>query len=219
MINTKLVIFDLDGTLLNTIDDLAQSVNSVLQKYDYPTHSVEKYKSFVGNGVNKLIERAVSKELCTKELVERLQADFMEYYAQHGKDNTKPYHGIMELLNELRSHGVTLAVASNKHHTATIELINHYFGSTIFSVVYGKREGTSPKPDPTIVFDIIEKCGVTAAEVFYVGDSSTDMQTAHNASVCSVGVTWGFRTRQELVEHGAKHIINSPIELLNLIEF
>lgn len=216
--NIKLVIFDLDGTLLNTIEDLTSSVNYVLKKHEYPTHSVEQYKYFVGDGITKLIERAVPKELCTAELVAKLQSDFVEYYAIHGKDNTKLYDGIMELLSELKNRNVMLAVASNKHHPATIDIINHYFSDDTFSLVYGKREGVDPKPDPTIVHDIIRQSGVVARQVLYVGDSSTDMQTAQNALVCPVGVTWGFRTRQELDSHGARYIIDSPMELLSLID-
>lgn len=218
MIKPKLIIFDLDGTLLNTIDDLAQSVNFVLEKYNYPIHGVEQYKHFVGNGITKLIERAMPESQRTAELISKLQADFVDYYALHGKDHTRPYDGIMELLNELRGRGITLSVASNKHHQATMELIDHYFGRDRFSVVYGKREGTRPKPDPTIVFDIVRECGVSIAEVIYLGDSDTDMQTAQNASVLSVGVAWGFRTQQELINHGAKYIIKTPKELLSLIE-
>lgn len=213
---TKLVIFDLDGTLLDTIEDLAVSINYVLEKSGYPTHSVEEYKYFVGNGVIKLIERALPEEFCTTELIARFQADYISHYAEHGRDNTAPYHGIPELLDELKGRGVTLAVASNKHHPATVELIEHYFGTETFAVIYGKRDLVEPKPDPTIVLDIMRQCGVTPAEVLYVGDSSTDMQTARNASVRAVGVTWGFRTQRELEEHGATYIIDSPMELLRV---
>lgn len=215
---TKLVIFDLDGTLLDTIDDLALCVNHVLQERGYPTHSTEQYKYFVGNGVRKLIERALPAELCTAELVASVQEDFFNYYADHGRDNTKPYSDIAELLAELSGRGITLAVASNKHHSATVELIEHYFGRDTFHTIFGKREGRRTKPDPTIVHDIIAECGVAADKVLYVGDSSTDMLTAANASVCSAGVTWGFRSREELEEHGANYIINSPLELLKVIE-
>lgn len=216
--NPKLVIFDLDGTLLDTIDDLALSVNHVLQKRGYPTHSTEQYKYFVGNGVKRLIERALPAQICTEELVASVQEDYFIYYADHGQDNTKPYPGILKLLKELKKRDIALAVASNKHHRATVELIEHYFGIDTFCTIFGKREGCYPKPDPTIVHDIIKECGVAKEYVLYVGDSSTDMLTAANASVCSVGVTWGFRMREELEEHGANHIIDSPLELLDLIE-
>lgn len=212
----KLVIFDLDGTLLDTIDDLALSVNHVLQERGFPTHSTEQYKYFVGNGVKKLIERALPAEFCTEEIVASIQKDYFAYYADHGRDNTKPYPGITELLKELSKRGITIAVASNKHHSATVELVEHYFGRNTFCAIFGKRDGFNPKPDPTIVYDIIKECGITTNEVLYVGDSSTDMLTATNASVCSVGVTWGFRTRDELRQHGANHIIDSPLELLKL---
>lgn len=218
MKDIKLVIFDLDGTLLNTIDDLAQSVNHVLQLNGCPVHGLEQYKCFVGNGITKLIERAVPVERCSDQFVAKLQAEFVEYYAVHGRDKTTLYEGVSELINGLKSRGVMLAVASNKHHKATVELINHYFCDDVFSVVYGKREGVNAKPDPTIVYDIIERCGVLSGEVLYVGDSGTDMQTAQNSSVCAVGVTWGFRTREELEENGANYIINSPIDLLDVIK-
>lgn len=215
--NTKLVIFDLDGTLLDTIDDLALSVNHVLQERGFSTYNTEQYKYFVGNGVKRLIERALPAELCTDELVASVQEDYFAYYADHGRDNTKPYPGITELLKELSKLGITLAVASNKHHSATVELVEYYFGTETFCTILGKREGFSPKPDPTIVHEIIKECGVETDEVLYVGDSSTDMLTATNASVCSVGVTWGFRTRDELEQNGANYIIDSPLELLDLI--
>lgn len=216
--DAKLVIFDLDGTLLNTIQDLANSINYVLEKHNYPTHSVEKYKYFVGNGVKKLIERALPQESQGAEIVNKLQEDYVAHYALHDKDTTVPYNGIVELLNELKSRGKILAVASNKHHQATVELTQHYFGADTFSVVYGKRDGVEAKPDPRIVFDIIGQCGVSAAQVLYIGDSNTDMMTAQNASVCSVGVTWGFRTREELQTHNANYIIESPMELIELID-
>lgn len=215
--NVKLVIFDLDGTLLNTIDDLALSVNHVLKKRGYPTHSIEQYKYFVGNGVTKLIERAIPKELSTPELVRSIQDEYVEYYAQHGKENTTPYQGIEELITKLTDSGIDIAVASNKHHSATIEIIEYYFGKNTFCIIFGKREGYHPKPDPQIIYDILKECGVTKDEVLYVGDSNTDMTTATNASVQSVGVTWGFRTREELQQSNATHIIDSPIELLNII--
>lgn len=215
---TKLVIFDLDGTLLDTINDLALSVNHVLQKQGYPTHSVEQYKYFVGNGVEKLIERALPADRCTEELVSWVQEAYFAYYADHGQDHTKPYQGIMELLGELSKRDIALAVASNKHHSATVDLIEHYFGKNTFCAILGKRKECQPKPDPTIVYDIVKMCGVTNDDVLYVGDSGTDMLTAANASVCSVGVTWGFRTRDELEQHGANHIIDSPMELLDLTD-
>lgn len=212
----KLVIFDLDGTLLNTVEDLANSVNYLLQKYGYPTHTIDQYKYFVGNGITKLIERALPIEAKTDEIVAKFQAEFVIYYSQHSKDNTAPYDGVIELLKELKNKGLILAVASNKHHPATVELIEYYFKDT-FAIVYGKREGVQPKPDPTIVFDIVKQCGFSTDEILYVGDTSTDMLTAKNASVRSVGVTWGFRPQQELEENGATYIINAPSQLLDLL--
>lgn len=214
---TKLVIFDLDGTLLDTIDDLATSTNHALRRNGYPEHELSEYPFFVGNGVYKLIERALPAEARNDETVRRLREDFVEHYTLHNADLTRPYPGIAELLGELQKRGVLLAVASNKYQEATRKLIARYFGERTFASVFGQREGIAPKPDPTIIGDILHETGIAPADVLYVGDSGVDMQTAARGGLRSVGVTWGFRPRAELEANGAVHLIDKPEELLELL--
>ncbi len=214
---TKLVIFDLDGTLLNSLQDLAASTNYALRQHGYPTHELPAFRYFVGNGINKLLERALPEKERTHENMLKIREDFMAYYAEHKADFTAPYDGICELLKTLKRHHVLLAVASNKYHAATRELIPEYFGEGLFDFVYGQREGIPVKPDPTIVFDIMKEAGGSKEEVLYVGDSGVDMQTAVNSGVTSVGVTWGFRDRKELQENGAQYIADEPYEIMKWV--
>ena len=212
------VIFDLDGTLLNSLEDLAASTNYALRQHGYPEHELPAYRHFVGNGINKLLERALPEAVRTEENVMKVREDFVAYYSIHKADFTAPYAGITDLLGELKRRGVLLAVASNKYHAATVELIPEYFGKGVFDFVFGQREGIPIKPDPTIVFDIIKAAGVNKDEVLYVGDSGVDMQTAVNSGVTSVGVTWGFRDRKELLENGACHIADRPSDILEIMK-
>lgn len=213
----KLVIFDLDGTLLNTIADLAAATNQALQHYGYPTHDTEAYRFFVGNGINKLFERALPEDERTKENVLKIRSRFVPYYDEHNADLSCPYPGIPELLSVLQQEEIMLAVASNKYQAATRKLIAHYFPAINFVEVLGQREGIPAKPDPSIVHDIIAKAGVKKEEVLYVGDSNVDMQTAHNAGVTAVGVAWGFRPRRELEALHPAYIIEKAAELLSLL--
>ena len=177
----KLIIFDLDGTLLNTIADLAHSTNYALNKLGYPTHDVEKYNFMVGNGINKLFERALPEGEKTEENVLRVRKEFIPYYDIHNADDSRPYPGISALLSYLQSAGIQIAVASNKYQAATEKLVAHYFPEIHFTAVFGQREGVNVKPDPTIVFDILKLADVRKEDVLYVGDSGVDMQTAANA--------------------------------------
>lgn len=211
---TKLVIFDLDGTLLDTIDDLATSTNYALQCAGYPQHDLLAYRYFVGNGINKLIERALPYDKKTESEVARLRKDFVEYYGAHMSDHTKPYDGIVSLLEELQSRSIMIAVASNKYQEATRTLVAKFFPQIQFSAIFGQRNGIAPKPDPTIVFDILQIAGVGKDEVLYVGDTNVDMTTARNSGVRSVGVTWGFRPQLELEESGANFIVHRPEDIL-----
>lgn len=213
----KLVIFDLDGTLLNTIADLAASTNFALGKLGINAHPLESYPTFVGNGIRKLFERALPVTLRTPEMVEKVREQFMPYYDVHNADLTTIYPGISELLKTLQEKGIQLSVASNKYQSATEKLIQHYFPDIHFVSVLGQREGIPVKPDAGIVMDTLKAAGVTAEETLYVGDSGVDMQTATNGGVESVGVTWGFRPLSELESNGAQHIINQPDELLKLL--
>lgn len=213
----KLAIFDLDGTLLNTIDDLGHAANYALEKNGYPTHSIASYPFFVGNGVRRLIERVLPEDARTVNIVDRLLVHFKEYYNEHNTDFTVPYQGIPELLNKMSAHGVAIAVASNKYQQATEKLINHYFPNISFVAVEGQKDNVPVKPDPSIVFEILSKAKMPKADTIYIGDSGVDMETARRACVDSVGVTWGFRPEKELIESHADNIVNSPSEIAALV--
>ena len=195
----KLIIFDLDGTLLNTIADLAQSTNHALQALGYPTHPESAYNFMVGNGINKLFERALPEGEKSEENVLRVRKEFVPYYDVHNADKSRPYPGIPELLEQLQEKGMILAVASNKYQSATVKLISHYFPNV--------------KPDPTVVHDILDITRISREDVLYVGDSGVDMQTAANAGVTACGVTWGFRPRTELEEFHPAHIVDNATDI------
>ncbi|MDR1372939.1 MAG: HAD family hydrolase, partial [Dysgonamonadaceae bacterium] len=171
----KLVIFDLDGTLLNTLNDLAESTNYALSQQNFPTHPVEDYKFFVGNGINKLFERALPEGENTAENMLRIRHDFLSYYRKHNTDYTTPYPGIPELLKQLQLRNILPAVASNKYQEATDKLVTHYFPQVSFVKILGQREGVAPKPDPAVVNEILASVPVSRDEVLYVGDSGVDM--------------------------------------------
>ena len=217
MHNIKLAIFDLDGTLLNTISDLAHSANFALQQNGFPGHPIEAYNFFVGNGINKLFERALPENEKTEANILRIRKSFIPYYDEHNTDYTKPYEGICELLMTLQSKGYMLAVASNKYQAATEKLIKKLFPDISFTAIFGQREGVQIKPDPSIVYDILKIANVTPKETIYVGDSGVDMQTASNSGVFSIGVTWGFRPRKELETAGADYIADCTTEILNIM--
>ena len=213
----RLVIFDLDGTLLNTIDDLATSVNHVLSLHGYPLHEVERYPDFVGNGIDKLLERAMPEYARTTENIALVKQDFVAYYNEHSTDLTRPYTGIEELLTALKERGVMLAVASNKYHEATLSIVAHYFPHIDFVAILGQRDNVPKKPHPMIVNEILAIAQVDTGSVLYVGDSDVDMHTASAAHVESVGVTWGVRSEENLRKAGACHVIHAPQELWHLI--
>jgi len=212
-----LAIFDLDGTLLNTIADLATATNQALDACGFPTHPIEAYPFFVGNGINKLFERALPAEARTEENVLRIRAHFLPYYDEHNADLSRPYPGIPQLLENLQAAGIQVAVASNKYHRATEKLIRHYFPTIRFAAILGQREGVPIKPHPQIVEDILALVPVSKEEVIYIGDSGVDMQTALNAGVESIGVTWGFRPREELLQYSPTHLADTAKEIENII--
>ena len=212
----SLLIFDLDGTLLNTIADMAESANFALTKCGFPTHETSAYRFFIGNGINKLFERILPEDEKNQENILELRKYFLEHYEIHNSELTVPYAGITELLLKLQSAGIMLAVASNKYHKATEKLVKHFFPGILFVAVFGQREGIAVKPDPTIVFDILRIANVSKDEVLYVGDSGVDMQTAINAGVTSCGVTWGFRPRAELEALCPDYIVDKAEEILRL---
>ena len=213
----KLVIFDLDGTLLNTIYDLAQSTNFALAENGFPTHEVAEYNYFVGNGINKLFERALPEGERTEANIARIREKFLIHYDQHNADKSRPYEGIPELLETLDKRGILLAVASNKYQAATEKLVAHFFPQIHFAAIFGQREGVPTKPNPQIVEDILGITNIGINETLYVGDSGVDMQTAHNSNVEACGVTWGFRPIKELEQFHPAHIVHTPEEILKLI--
>lgn len=214
----KLVIFDLDGTLLNTIADLAAATNYALQACGYPTHDTDAYRFFVGNGINKLFERALPEGTRSKENVLKIRSLFVPYYNEHNADLSRPYPGIENLLETLQKKGYMLAVASNKYHEATQKLIKQYFPRINFLAILGQRENIPAKPDPQVVYEIMEKAGVERNEVVYIGDSSVDMQTGANAGVTTIGVCWGFRPRTELEAYNPNLIAEQAEDILHFLE-
>lgn len=213
----KLIIFDLDGTLINTIADLGACTNYALEKLGYPTHDIESYKFRVGNGINNLFRRALPEGEKTDENVLRVRREFIPYYNAHNTDLSRPYPGMVELLEALQTERILLAVASNKYQEATTKIIGELYPSIRFSAVLGQREGINIKPDPQIVFDILQATGADKSDVLYVGDSGVDMQTGLNAGVETCGVTWGFRPRTELEPFHPQHIVDSVEELKKII--
>lgn len=214
----KLVIFDLDGTLLNTIDDLGHAANHALTEMGFPTHHISAYPHFVGNGISRLIERVLPVENRDADTIARARRIFVEYYNQHLTDLTVPYPGIPELLDDLTTLGIPLAVASNKYHEAAERIVRHFFPDANWVAIEGQREGVPTKPDPSIVFAVLNQHPTPKADVLYVGDSDVDMDTAYRACVESVGVTWGFRPLSESARRYANHIVNSPNEILDIAE-
>ena len=214
-----LIIFDLDGTLVNTIDDLGQACNHALSACGFPTHTIEDYPRLVGNGINKLIERALPEQHRNETTVLRLRDYFVPFYNKHNCDLTRPYNGIPELLKALKAAGHTLAVASNKYQAATEKIVAHFFPNT-FDVVLGERVDVPRKPDPQIVWDILASLPSTInhkPSTLYVGDSLVDAATAKAANLPFVACTWGFCTKEQLLTAQPDYMITHPLELLNTI--
>lgn len=210
------IIFDLDGTLLNTIDDLGYACNYALEHTGYPTHPIAEYPRMVGNGINNLIRRALPEAGRTEENILRVRAHFVPYYDVHNCDYTRPYEGMPELLQTLKAQGHRLAVASNKYQAATEKIVNHFFPG-VFDVILGEREGIERKPNPQIVYDILSSSDTKHSAV-YLGDSLVDRDTARNANVPFVACSWGFVPKQQLIAEQITTIIDAPADLLPLIE-
>ncbi len=215
----KAAIFDLDGTLVDTLEDLAISVNEMLASYGFPTHTIDEYRYFLGNGSKKLIERTLPKEKAQDEAfvieaMKRYQAIY-----EHHRDHTGPFKGIQEVLDKLKAMGIPMGVCTNKHQQAADEIIGGMFPKGTFTTVMGDRPGLPIKPDPTKPLMMAKEYGVKPEEVAYFGDTSVDMDTAVNAGFLPIGVLWGFRPEKELLEHGAKVILARPDELFAKVEF
>lgn len=206
-------IFDLDGTLLSTLGDLAASCNYALRTNGMPERTIDEVRVFVGNGVKKLMERAVPNGE-DNPAFEKTYSDFRKHYMEHNLDTTKPYDGVMDLLKELNSRGKKVAVVSNKFYAATQELCRHFFGNLV-QVAIGEREDIRKKPAPDTVIEAMRQLGVTTEGAVYIGDSDVDIETARNSGMPCISVLWGFRDRDFLLQHGAKTLVDTPTDILS----
>ena len=209
----KLVIFDLDGTLLDTIEDLGNATNHALRTLGFPERPREDYYRLVGRGITNLFKGAVPAGCDTPETVAAMRELFLDHYGVHLCDRTHPYPGIPELMERITARGIQMAVASNKYQKGAETVIRHFFGRFPFAAILGQREGFPIKPDPAIVDLCIQAAGVTKEDVLYVGDTNVDMQTGLGAGVDTVGVTWGFRSREELEAFEPLAVVDTPAQL------
>lgn len=212
----KAVIFDMDGTILNTLEDLKNATNYTLRKFNMPERTLEEVRMFVGNGIRKLIERAVPFGT-TKEKIDELLKVFLEYYEIHSSDNTSAYPGIHGLVENLKKLGIKTAVSTNKADEPAQELGKKYFNG-IFDLIVGQKDGLRTKPAPDSVNEILKILGVQKKDAVYIGDSDVDIQTAKNSELDFIGVSWGFRGRKFLEQNGAKNVVDSAEEILNLVK-
>ena len=212
----KAALFDLDGTLLDTLEDLAVSANTVLAENGLPCHPVEKYRYFVGDGLQVLIERILPKEQRTEQIIKKLAGDFKAVYSQNWKTTSKPYDGISDMLNQLETDGIRLAILSNKPHEFTRMCVTEFFPDNHFEPLFGARSGVPKKPDPAGAVEIAALLRLDPAEIAYLGDTATDMQTAVRAGMYPVGALWGFRAAAELEQSGAARLVNTACEFFEL---
>lgn len=209
------VLFDLDGTILNTLEDLALACNHTCELHGWPTFAIDQYRYKVGNGMLKLVERFMPAEYAGDGRMFQVALDeFRSYYGEHKEDHTAPYPGIIPMLDAMRESGLTLAVLTNKDHAAAAPLIERYFGPDRFALVQGRIDAFPPKPAAPITLHVLEQLGADPAATLYVGDSNVDIQCGHNAGMRAAGVAWGFRGAAELVDEGADFIAHTPDELL-----
>ncbi len=206
------VIFDLDGTLLDTLVDLAETCNEVLLHHNFPTHSTLAYKEFVGYGLRVLMKKSTPAGT-EDRIIHQCCALFSELYSRNWKRNSCPYAGISDMLSALKAHGVKLAVLSNKPHDFTRLFVYEFFVPGQFSIVYGQRDGFPKKPDPTVALEIASRFAIRPQEMLFVGDSGVDIQTGKAAGMQTAGVSWGFRSRQELAKNNADILVHNPLEL------
>ena len=215
---TKLIIFDLDGTLLDTREDIANACNHALRMCGCPERRLEEYNMLVGRGIYNLFRGALPEEMRTEEMVMKMKSYFVPYYNEHIDDCTRPYPGIMEMLDRLAAEGISFAIASNKYQEGTESLAAKYFSKYSFVRILGQRDGMPIKPDPEIVHEAMSSVpGVRAEETVYCGDSDVDMQTGTNAAVRTIRVTWGFRSREELAAYDPWLLADSPAEISAIV--
>lgn len=211
----KAVIFDMDGTILNTLEDLTNATNYSLRQFGMPERSLEEVRMFVGNGIRKLVERAVPAGT-PKEKIDQILDVFLEYYEIHSADNTSPYPGILELVEKLKKSGIKTAVSTNKADVPAQELGREYFNG-IFDLIVGQQDGLKVKPAPDSVNKILSILDIQKKDAIYIGDSDVDVQTAKNSGLDFIGVSWGFRGREFLEKNGAKNIVDNANEILDLV--
>ncbi len=213
----KAVLFDLDGTLTNTLDDLADATNYALRAFGFPEHEVDAYRYFVGNGIPKLIERALPEEHRDDKTEAEIKAKFFEYYNVHSMDKTRAYSGVPEMVRAVRQLGYLTAVVTNKDEPAAKKIIERLYPDC-FDRVFGASDDMPKKPDPTLAHIAMKQLGVTPEQCVFIGDSCVDIQTGKNSGAYDVGVSWGFRPRSELEQYGATEIIDSPDQFVPLLK-
>jgi len=213
----RAIIFDLDGTLLDTLDDIADAMNDVLAARGLPTHPVDAYRHFVGDGVRNLARRTLPESHRDEETIDRFTAEMREAYAKNWNNKSRPYAGVPDMLDELTASGIKLAILSNKPHDFTVKCVTTLLPRWRFDVVMGHHDAIALKPDPSGALEVLAKLGLGAKDVLYVGDSGMDMQTAVRAGMFPLGVLWGFRGGNELRLSGAKELVRTPAEILEFL--
>ena len=213
----KAALFDLDGTLLDTLDDIADSMNDTLRRMGWAEHAVDAYRWFVGDGVEQLVRRALPEERRTEKDVAHCLKLYREEYGRRWNARTRPYDGVPEMLRALEAAGLRLAVLSNKSHNFTLQCVEEFLPGNQFDLVLGHREGHAHKPDPASALEVARTLGIAPADFLYLGDTAVDMQTALSAGMYPVGALWGFRPESELRQAGAKALIKEPMEMVELI--
>ena len=216
MMNFKGIIFDLDGTLVNSLEDIADSMNTVLREFNFPVHNVQTYKQFVGHGIRNLILKALPETDRDAAIIEKCYHTMMEVYRNNCINKTRPYDGIVELLDALASRNLKLAVFSNKTDEFTKKIVLALLPNWNFEAIIGLSNEAHKKPNPSVVLHISEIFNLNAENIIYVGDSGVDMQTANNAGMYAVGALWGFQEKEELLSNGARHLINHPLDLIKI---
>lgn len=213
----RAIIFDLDGTLLDTLADIGDSVNRMLVEYGFPSHTIDDYRRFIGNGIKMLVHRALPIAGRSEEMVDTCVHRAREIYWENWKNKTRPYSGITDLLGNLQKKDLPLAVLSNKPHDFTVRYVDAYFPEVTFSVVMGQTDQFPVKPDPASALEIARQMDIAPSKFLFVGDSAVDVQTANAAGMHSVGVAWGFKGPKELVENGCQALVKKPLEILALL--
>lgn len=214
----KAVLFDLDGTLIDSLSDLADATNRVLQNNGFAPRPKEAFPYYVGNGIPKMIERALPDAVKDAETVNRLTKEFLAYYGQHYADKTVAFDGMPELITDLKKNGLRLAVVTNKAQEMAEAVVKKLYGEKTFDLIFGKRADTPAKPDPTVSRSVMETFGVLPEECAFLGDSGVDMQTARNCGALPIGVLWGYRNEAELRENGVQFLIQKPKEFLKVLD-